>query len=115
MLPERQSPPAVNRGARSVVVGDSHSLRRAAVEAGADTVVVRGHGVRDALRRARLRPIYAGTVQGWMLDRRHLDDVMVTLERAGYAVRLEDSAPPQVAPPVTSTPAAQQARELGLW
>lgn len=114
MNQERQDPPR-ERGARSVVVGDSsHSLRRATVNADADTVVVRGRGVRDALRRAGMRPLYAGSVGGHMLDRKRLDDILVVLERMGYAVMLEDSAPSVPTTP-TSTPAMEQSRELGLW
>jgi len=112
-IPERQSPPVMNRGARSVV-GDARSLRRAVVEADQDVLRIRGRGVPDVLRRARLKPLYAGTVQGWMLDRCRLDDALVALERAGYTVALEDAAPtPPPAP--TSSPAWEQARELGLW
>jgi hypothetical protein len=95
-------------------VGDALSLRRAVIEADRNTITVRGRGIRDVLRRARMKPLYAVRLQGWMLDRKRLDDAMVALERAGYAVMLEDSAPAKPTTPTTS-PATEQARELGLW
>jgi hypothetical protein len=115
-LPERPCPQATSQGAKSVLVGDRRSPRRATVHADADTVVIRGRGVRDVLRRASMKPLYAGTIQGWMLDRRRLDDALAALDRAGYAVMLEDAAPTTSARPrPMSGSRTEQTQELGLW
>lgn len=57
------------------------------------TVMIRGHQVRECLRRARMRPIYVHgrEAQGWCLDRARLADAVAALERGGYDVKLEGS------------------------
>ena len=88
----------------------------AVVVVDAETITVRGPQVRECLRHARMRPIYVGTSQGWMLDRRRLPDALAALQRASYAVRLEgDPVPSTSATPVVSDVEPHLVREDGLW
>ena len=87
--PERESCPAGNRTANAsstAVKFSNASVRRAAILVDEDTITIKGPAIFDTLRPVGIRPIFAGTVGGWMLHRRRLPDALAALEAAGYRV-----------------------------
>jgi len=70
--------------------GNKLIVRRAAVLVDEDTITIKGSAIFETLRPARMRPIFVGTVGGWMLDRRHLANVLAVLDAAGYRVTVVD-------------------------
>jgi hypothetical protein len=93
-------------------------MMAAVVVVDAAVITVRGHQVRDCLRRARMRPIYVHgrDAQGWVLDRRRLGDAVAALERGGYDVRLEGETT-STTPTSWSSSCTDDLRldEDGLW
>ena len=60
-------------------------MMRANVTVDDKVIVVRGY-VRDVLRGAGLKPMYAGDSRGWVLDHGRLPDTLAALELAGFTV-----------------------------
>ena len=63
-------------------------MMRATITTELTTIAVRGY-VRDVLRGAGLKPMYAR--RGWILDRHRQADALAALERAGYVVTLTEA------------------------
>lgn len=66
--------------------------RTAKVSVESRVIVVTGWQVARVLTDAGLKPIYAGTVKGWMLDRHRLGDVLAALENKGIVVDVGEAA-----------------------
>lgn len=56
-------------------------------------VVLHGWKVAQLARQAGLKPMYAGTVQGWMLDAHKLPDLVGWLEYRNVRYELADGTP----------------------
>ena len=54
-------------------------------------IVVRGLKAGDRLRDAGLKPLWGTTARGWVLDARHLRDVIAVAERDRISYRIEDA------------------------
>lgn len=103
-LPEhRERPGDQTEASQMSLDGDGTSVRRPMPERGHRAVVladpgvvtVKGRGVFEALRAARFRPIFVGTVGGFCLDRRRrgvdrLPDILAALEHAGFRVEVAE-------------------------
>jgi hypothetical protein len=68
----------VNRGRRRAFV----------IEERAKVFVVRGFRAADVLRSAGYKPLWSVTAQGWVLDVKHLPDVVALLEWRNIDVRI---------------------------
>lgn len=56
--------------------------------------VIRGWRAVDLIRDAGCKPLYAGTVGGWMIDRHRLGDLLAYLEQRSIAVTVITEKPP---------------------
>lgn len=91
------------------------SGRTITITAKDNIVILRGWRVAELARQAGLRPTFAGTVRGWMLDANRLPDLVAHLDYQNVRYVLEGHdrpAMPAAAPQhadVVDTP------EGGLW
>lgn len=78
--------------------------------------VVRGWRAADLIKESGGKPIYAGTLGGWMVDRHRVSDLLAYLELRNIAATVTDVQVSTDLPPeqgATATPASIEAG--GLW
>ena len=69
-------------------VKDSRFLH-ATVDEGRGVVLLKGYGVRELARELGLKPLYSATRKGWVVDARHLPDVVAFAEWQSWVVRVK--------------------------
>ena len=62
------------------------SRRRSTIEEKGRQVVLRGWKVAELAREAGAKPIFVGSVGGWMIDAGRLPDLLAVLDRRGISV-----------------------------
>jgi len=89
--------------------------------------VFKGWQVAELIKEAGAKPIYAGTVGGWMIDRHRLADVLAYLDERNIAVTAIDDTKSPIGdlvpdlPPIGGRSGASpdggvpQAEDGGLW
>lgn len=88
------------------------SRGRVIIHEDGNVLILRGWRAADLAREAGLRPLYVGTVGGWMLDAHRLPQLVAWLEHRNVRHELAtlDEAPPAApeapAPPVSEDTAA---------
>ena len=87
------------------------STRQISITHDGNIVVIRGWKVAELARQAGLKPTYAGTVQGWMLDAKRLPDLIAHLEYRNVRYVIEGGRPRTSPPRDIPTPVIAQ----GLW
>jgi hypothetical protein len=52
-------------------------------------VLLKGYGARDLARDLGLKPLYSGVGKGWVLDAKHLPDIVAFAEWQNLVVRVK--------------------------
>jgi len=94
------------------------SVRRAiTLTPDGNVIVLRGYRVAQLARQAGLRPTFAGSVGGWMVDAHRLPDLVAWLDYRHVAYELDRDVNTGVRNLTPETPAGEQAPtpDDGLW
>lgn len=67
--------------------------RRLTITLDGRVAVVRGWGAADLIKAAGGKPIYAGTVGGWMVDAQRVGDLIAYLEQRNIAITMVGADP----------------------
>lgn len=78
-------------------------------------VVFTGWRVAELLKEAGAKPIYAGTVGGWMIDRHRLGDVLAYLEQRNISVTVLGEGTHSASTPEGVSRTDTLAEDGGLW